>query len=69
MFGALDTVASLSDPASKVIISSLENIIYNIAQTDYNSWSQHAVQECQQRLQSSDQTYQTSALRALKSII
>lgn len=39
IFGALDNVVHLTDPQSKVIISSIENIIYNIAQLDYASWA------------------------------
>jgi hypothetical protein len=68
IFGALDNVVHLTDQRSKVIISSLENIIYNIAQLDFASWSQYAIQQVGQRLQSNDERYQTSALRALKSI-
>lgn len=49
-------------------MSSIENIIYNIAQLDYPSWSQYAEQQIYDRLTSNDERYQMSALRALKSI-
>ena len=69
IFGALDNVVHLTDAASKVIISSLENIIYNIAQMDFQAWAPYATEQITQRLaQSDDERYQTSALRALKSI-
>lgn len=68
IFGALDNVVHLTDPASKVIISSIENMIYNIAQLDFSSWAQYATEQISQRLTQSDERYQTSALRALKSI-
>ena len=42
IFGALDNVVHLTDAGSKVIVSSIENIIYNIAQLDYTSWAQYA---------------------------
>ncbi len=42
IFGALDNVVHMTDPASKVIVSSIENIIYNIAQLDYTSWASYA---------------------------
>ena len=42
IFEAMDNVVHLTDAASKVIISSIENIIYNIAQTDYATWNQTA---------------------------
>ena len=51
-----------------MIISSIENIIYNIAQLDYASWSQYAEQQIHDRLTSNDERYQMSALRALKSV-
>ena len=68
IFGALDNVVHLTDPASKVIISSIENMIYNIAQLDFSRWAQYATEQISQRLTQSDERYQTSALRALKSI-
>lgn len=38
---ALDCVVHLAeDQHAKVIVSSLENVIWNIAQCDYDSWSQ-----------------------------
>ena len=40
IFEAMDNVVHLTDATSKVIISSIENIIYNIAQTDYEVWKQ-----------------------------
>lgn len=49
-------------------MSSIENIIYNIAQLDYPSWSQYAEQQIYDRLTSNDERYQMSALRALKNI-
>jgi hypothetical protein len=39
IFGALDNVVHMTDPGSKVIVSSIENIIYNIAQLDYTAWA------------------------------
>jgi len=37
---ALDAVIHLvEDPQGKVIVSSIENIIYNIAQCDYDVWA------------------------------
>ena len=42
IFEAMDNVVHLTDASSKVIISSIENITYNIAQTDYATWSQTA---------------------------
>ena len=39
IFEAMDSVVHLTDAGSKMIISSMENIIYNIAQTDYATWS------------------------------
>lgn len=37
---ALDMVVHLADDQSaKVIVSSLENVIYNVAQCDYDTWS------------------------------
>ena len=68
IFGALDNVVHLTDPQSKVIISSIENIIYNIAQLDYASWAQYAQQQIGERLTQSDERFQTSGLRALRSI-
>ena len=68
IFGALDNVVHLTDPASKVIISSIENIIYNIAQLDFASWAQYAIQQISERLTQADERYQTSGLRALKSV-
>lgn len=68
IFGALDNVVHLGDTKSKVIVSSIENIIYNIAQLDYASWAPYAHQQIQERLLSNDERFQTSALRALKSI-
>lgn len=44
IFGALDNVVHLTDAKSKVIVSSIENIIYNIAQLDYASWAPYAHQ-------------------------
>ena len=44
IFGALDNVVHLTDPGSKVIISSIENIIYNIAQMDFAAWADYAIQ-------------------------
>ena len=35
---ALDSVIDSDDPQSKVVISSIENIIYNIAQLEYDTW-------------------------------
>ena len=68
IFGALDNVVHLDDPKSKVLISSLENIIYNIAQLDYASWAQYAQQQIHERLTQGEERYQISGLRALKSI-
>ena len=42
IFEAMDNVVHLTDAGSKVIISSIENIVYNIAQTDYAVWQQTA---------------------------
>lgn len=58
----------LTDQSSKVIISSVENIIYNIAQLDFASWTQYVIEQISQRLTSNDERFQTSALRALKSV-
>jgi len=58
----------MTDAGSKVIVSSIENIIYNIAQLDWQQWAQYANEQMHQRLTSNDERYQTSALRALKSI-
>lgn len=68
IFGALDNVVHLTDPASKVIISSIENIIYNIAQMDFGNWAAYATEQISQRLTQGDERYQASGLRALKSI-
>jgi len=68
IFGALDNVVHLTDSSSKVIVSSIENIIYNIAQMDFNNWAQYATEQITQRLTQEDERYQSSALRALKSI-
>lgn len=43
IFGALDNVVHMTDASSKVIISSVENIIYNIAQLDFASWAQYVI--------------------------
>jgi len=68
IFGALDNVVHLTDAHNKVIISSIENIIYNIAQLEYASWAAYAQQQILQRLTQPDERYQMSGLRALKSI-
>jgi len=49
---ALDLVVHLSeDPQNKVIVSSIENIIYNIAQCDYEMWAKSCLHaNIQQRL-------------------
>ena len=43
ILSALDSVVRVddnqTDPSNKVIISCIENIIYNIAQLDYVNWS------------------------------
>ena len=40
IFGALDSVVNMvNHPGGKVLVSSLENIIWNIAQLDYASWA------------------------------
>jgi hypothetical protein len=43
IFLALDSVVRVagqpSDSSNKTIVSSIENIIYNIAQCDYSSWN------------------------------
>ena len=38
IFDALDSVVHLEDQKGKVVISSIENIIYNIAQLEYATW-------------------------------
>lgn len=39
IISGLDMVIHLAeDPASRMIVSSIENIIWNIAQCDYNEW-------------------------------
>jgi hypothetical protein len=41
---ALDLVVHLSeDPQCKVVVSSIENIIYNIAQCDYEMWAKSSL--------------------------
>ena len=42
IFSALDNVVDQTETKGKVLIASMENIIYNIAQVDYASWSQYA---------------------------
>ena len=42
VFAALDNVVHLTDPGSKVIVSSIENIVYNIAQLDFAAWAPYA---------------------------
>ena len=69
IFQALDAVVHLTDHASKVIVSSIENMIYNVAQCDFEDWGAFAQKEIYNRLTSNDERFVTSGLRALKSII
>ena len=55
IFDALDNVVHLTDAGSKVIISSIENIIYNVAQTDWPAWQQTAQGEVHKRLTANDE--------------
>ena len=57
VFAALDNVVHLNDAKSKVIVSSIENIIYNIAQLDYAGWAQYAQQQIGERLSSNDERF------------
>ena len=66
---SLDSVVHHTDGENKVILSSIENIIYNIAQTDYEQWSSIACNAIHQRLTSNNEQYIVSGLRALKSVI
>ena len=50
IFGALDNVVCSTEAGSKVLISSIEQIIYNIAQLDWASWAQYAQQQIRDRL-------------------
>lgn len=68
IFSALDNVVDQTEPKGKVLISSVENIIQNIAELDYPTWSQYAQQQIHDRLTQGDQRFQVSALRALKSL-
>ena len=68
IFSALDNVVGQTDPKGKVLISSLENIIQNIAELDYPTWSQYAQQQIHDRLTQGDERFKVSALRALKSL-
>jgi len=45
IFGALDNVVHLTDARSKVIVSSIENMIYNMAQMDFAQWWPTASQQ------------------------
>lgn len=38
VFDSLDSVIHITEGENKVIVSSIENIIYNIAQTDFELW-------------------------------
>ena len=66
-----------SDASNKTIVSSLENIIYNIAQCDYTSWNMSSGvggnsplhQQLIDRITSGDERYVVSGLRALRSIV
>ena len=66
---SLDSVVHHTEGENKVILSSIENIIYNIAQTDYEQWSSIACNAIHQRLTSNNEQYIVSGLRALKSVI
>jgi hypothetical protein len=68
---ALDLVVHLSeDPQSKVIVSSIENIIYNIAQCDYEMWAKSSLHaNISQRLQAGDERCLVSGLRTLKAVL
>lgn len=68
---ALDCVIHLSEhPDTKVIVSSIENIIYNIAQCDFEEWSKQCLlANIQQRLQSNTEQGLVSGLRTLKSVL
>ena len=70
IFDALDSVVHMDDKKGKVVVSSIENIIYNIAQLEYATWGPSVAQQAiHQRLTSNDERYQMSGLRALKSIV
>ena len=69
--GALDHVVHLVETqAGKLIVSSIENIIYNIAQCDYEVWYKTCLkQQMEERLQSGNESAVVSGLRTLKAVI
>ena len=69
IFAAMDNVVWNTAPENKIIISSIENIIQNIAELDFARWAQLAQNEVGQRLTCNDERIQTSGLRSLKSLI
>ena len=69
VFDSLDNVVHFTDGENKLIVSSIENIIYNIAQTDFEQWQTIVFTAIQQRLTQSNEQYIVSGLRALKSVI
>ena len=45
VFSSLDSVVHHTEGENKVVLSSIENIIYNIAQTDFEQWQNIAYNE------------------------
>lgn len=69
VFAAMDSAVATGGHKGKVVISSLENVIYNIAQTNFADWSAYAVAQIEQRLSQGEIGFIESGLRALKSIL
>lgn len=58
-----------ADPQFKVVVSSLENIIFNVAEMEFNDWSQVCFEQISARLQNcTDELRLISGLRALRSV-
>ena len=68
---ALDHVVHTAEtPTGKVIVSSIENIIYNIAQCEYDAWYRSCLgAQIEQRLGSDNEQAIVSGLRTLKSVL